>query len=214
MMKRHKKAVIITSLVTLLPLFAGLILWNKLPAQIATHFGLNGEPNGWSGKFFTVFGLPLFLIAVHMICAFVTSLDPKGQNISDKVYVAVLWIVPVVSLFCGYSIYSHALGYSEIFSVGKSTYLLMGIMFLVLGNYLPKSGSNYTVGIKLPWTLSDEDNWRKTHRLAGRIYIIGGIICIINIFLEWHWLFALILLASVLIPSLYSFCLYQKKKKG
>jgi len=213
MIKRHKKAVIITSLVTLSPLLAGLLLWDKLPAKIATHFGMDGAPNGWSGRGFAVFGLPLFLFGVHLLCAFVTSLDPKGKNISDKVYLAILWIIPISSLYCGYSIYSHALEKSGAFPIGRSVYLLIGIMFLVLGNYLPKSGSNYTIGIRIPWTLSDEDNWRKTHRLAGWLYIASGIICIINVFLQWHWLLWIVLLASVFIPCVYSFCLYQSKQK-
>ena len=102
MIKRHKTSVIITCLLTLAPLFAGLVLWNRLPERIATHFGMDGTPNGWSGKLFAVFGLPVFLLFIQLICVFVTSADPKGKNISDKAYQAILWIVPASSLICGY----------------------------------------------------------------------------------------------------------------
>ena len=213
MIKRHKKSVIITCLLTLSPLFAGLILWNRLPERIATHFGMDGTPNGWSGKIFAVFGLPMFLLIIQLICVFVTSADPKGKNISDKAYQAILWIVPASSLICGYSIYSHALGLSEYFGIEKGIYLFLGISLLVLGNYLPKSGPNFTIGIKLPWTLTDEDNWRKTHRLAGKLFVLGGIVFMINVFLQWHWLLWGIMIPLILIPCIYSFCLYQKKKR-
>lgn len=213
MIRKHKKAVILTSLLTLAPLFAGLILWNRLPDRIATHFGFDGTPNGWSGKTFTVFGLPLFLLATHFVCAFFTALDPKGKNISDKVYLIILWLVPLVSLICGYVIYSNALDFPDFLGAGRSMFLLIGILLIVLGNYLPKSGQNYTVGIKLPWTLADESNWKKTHRLAGWIFMACGLLCLLNVFFQWKWVLAAVLLATLLIPTAYSFALYWKGKK-
>ena len=84
MIKKNLKTMILTSIIILAPIVAGLILWDKLPAELATHFGENGEPNGWSSKEFTVFGMPLFLLAVHWFCVAFTGVDPKNKNISDK----------------------------------------------------------------------------------------------------------------------------------
>ncbi|MGN0573860.1 MAG: DUF1648 domain-containing protein, partial [Acutalibacteraceae bacterium] len=73
MIKKNKIKIIITSLLTVLPIAAGLILWNRLPEKIPTHFNAAGEPDGTSGKAFAVFGIPLFLLAVHLFCVFMTS---------------------------------------------------------------------------------------------------------------------------------------------
>lgn len=175
--KEHKKTMIITSLVTLLPMIIGLLLWNKLPAEIATHFGANGQPDDWSSKEFAVFGLPLFLLVIHLICSMCTSADPKYSHISDKIMKLVLWICPFVSLFCAVAIY----GYTFYPKLNISTIgcVFVGIIFIIVGNYLPKCRQNYTVGIKIPWTLHDEENWNHTHRMAGWLWILGGLIFIV-----------------------------------
>ena len=107
--KKYKKTLILTTILTLLPMALGLILWNKLPDQIATHFGSNGEADGWSSKAFAVLGLPALLAAVHLACFFITLADPKKQRIDPKLFKLILWLCPVISWFgCG-STYAHAL---------------------------------------------------------------------------------------------------------
>lgn len=86
-LKRFKGKILLTLFVVMLPAFIGILLWNKLPNQIATHFGYNGEPNGYSSKFFAVLGLPLILLACHVLCTVITKLDPKKQNISENLIV-------------------------------------------------------------------------------------------------------------------------------
>lgn len=84
---RFKGKILLTLFVVMLPAFIGILLWNKLPNQIATHLGYNGEPNGYSSKFFAVLGLPLILLACHVLCTVITKLDPKKQNISENLIV-------------------------------------------------------------------------------------------------------------------------------
>ena len=84
MIKKNLKTMIITSIIILAPIIVGLMLWDQLPAEMATHFGEDGQPNGWSSKSFTVFGLPLILLAVHWFCVAFTDADPKNKNISNK----------------------------------------------------------------------------------------------------------------------------------
>ena len=142
MLKENKRTLIITSIVTILPILIGVFLWNRLPDVMATHFGINNEANGFSSKVFAVFGLPLLLLALEWFGALVTSHDPKKQNISPKMFSFVLWIIPAVSLFCAAMIYPYNLGYPiNTTFIGE---LLMGLILIVVGNYLPKARQNYT----------------------------------------------------------------------
>lgn len=94
MTKKNKKIILITSMITILPILAGLILWNKLPEQVATHFDANGIPNGYSSRAFAVFGPYLICLFAHLFCAFGTLADPKKQAIGQKMYALILWICP------------------------------------------------------------------------------------------------------------------------
>ncbi|MDO5418235.1 MAG: SdpI family protein [Lachnospiraceae bacterium] len=211
MFKTYKKDFIMTSLVVLLPVLAGILLWKRLPETIATHFGVGGEANGWSSKAFTVFGLPLFLLVCHMLCMVSTIADPKQKRIGRKMMRLIFWICPVVSVVCGITIYGNALGMpmnTEVFAE-----VLIGVIFLAVGNYLPKCRQNYTVGIKLPWTLSDEDNWNKTHRLSGKLFMLAGAVSLVNLFAGAPYLTFAAILAAVVLPILYSFSLYVRKTK-
>ena len=111
MIKKNLKILLITTVVILLPIIAGLILWNNLPDEIPIHFNAEGVADGWGGKGVAVFALPLFMLAIHWICVFVTSLDPKSKNITSKNINLVLWITPVLSVFVSGIIYSFALGH-------------------------------------------------------------------------------------------------------
>jgi len=206
MLKKYKWTMLITSVITLLPILLGLILWDRLPEQIATHFDANGVADDWSSRGFAVFGLPLILLAVQWLCMLGTAADPKQKNISGKAITLVLWIIPVVSLLCNAAVYAYAL---EIpFNMATGIGIFIGIVFLVIGNYLPKSRQNYTMGIKIPWTLHDENNWNATHRFAGRLYMVLGLLVIaLSICGLLAWMLP-ILIACVLVPVLYSYVYY------
>ncbi|CVI72161.1 Immunity protein SdpI [Clostridiales bacterium CHKCI001] len=205
--KEFRTTIILTSLITMIPVLIGVILWSQLPDTIATHFGTDNVPNGWSSKPFTVFGLPGILLLVQWVCAFAILNDPKKKNISNKILGLILWIVPVVSLIICAQIYAIALGYQV--DIGLFTNLIIGILFVAIGNYLPKCKQNYTVGIRLPWTLSSEENWNRTHRFASWIWILGGVVFILNAFWQSEWILAIIIVLVVL-PTAYSFLLYRK----
>ena len=110
MLKRNKGTLILTTIITALPILLGLALWSRLPETIATHFDVNGVADGWSSKTFAVFGLPAILVAAHLLCAFGTMMDPKRKNIQDKMYKLVLWICPIVSILTCGAVYLYALG--------------------------------------------------------------------------------------------------------
>ncbi len=209
MIKKNKLKIIISSVITLLPMIFGFLVWNRLPENIATSFGWNGEITGYSSKMFTVVGLPAILTFVNLICVIATSADPRIKNISNKMFSVVISIVPVCSLLCGICIYANALGYK--ISVESIMPVFIGLLFIVLGFILPKCKQNYTIGIKLPWTLHDEENWNKTHKLAGKLWVYGGIIMSIAGVLNLTYIFMTIIFALIITPTVYSYFLYRKK---
>lgn len=211
MLRKYRTTMIITSAVTLLPIPIGLILWKKLPEIMATHFGADNTPNGWSSKAFTVFGLPLIILALHWVCMLVTSVDPKSKNISAKSMNMVLWICPSVSVVVNSLVYAYTVN-NEL-RIGFIVLLFMGVLFMVMGNYLPKSKQNFTFGIKTPWTLNDEENWNKTHRLAGKIWVIGGAAVCLTSFLESPVVMIGILIVMAAVPYVYSYRIYKSKKE-
>ena len=211
MLKANKKSLIIASIVTILPVLIGIICWNRLPDVMATHFGMNNEANGFSSKAFAVFGIPAILLAVLWLGAFVTSNDPKRQNISPKMFSLVVWIAPVTSLVVAAILYPVNLGYA--LDITFFVELLSGVMFIIIGTYLPKARQNYTIGIRVPWTLANVENWNRTHRVAGTLWIICGILMIIICLTRsasLQWLVG-ILLITVLVPCIYSYWLHAKK---
>lgn len=146
---------------------------------------------------------------MQLFCAVMLRADPKKQNISEKMVQLILWICPAVSLFAGLSIYLSALGFA--INVSRLGMVFVGLIFIVIGNYLPKCRHNYTVGIRLPWTLDNEDNWNHTHRFAGYVWIIAGVVTLLSVFLSHAavvWV-AAIFVAS-LSPLVYSF-VYAKR---
>lgn len=211
MIKKHLKSIILTSLATLIPIIPGIALWNRLPEQIPVHFNAQGVADGYGNKALAVFALPLFIFALHWICCFATALDPKKENISGKSFRLVLLITPCISIFISSIILSFALGYS--FDINILFSVFFGLLFAVIGNYMPKCKQNYSLGIKIPWTLNDEGNWNYTHRIAGKLWFGGGIAIILTSFLTqkiFFFIFIPVTLLMVIIPVICSY-LYHKK---
>lgn len=211
MIKKNLPKLIITSIVILIPILIGIVFWDKLPDQVPAHWDMNGNVDDYLTKAQAVFIMPLVLVAFQWICALGTSLDPKRKNINDKMFTLVLWIIPVISLLCNSFVYVTALGHKV--SVEIIMPLFMGVLFIIIGNYLPKCKQSYTLGIKLPWTLDDEENWNKTHRMAGFLWVIGGVVIMATAFLGAFWLFFVVLIPMVIVPTVYSYLLYKKSKK-
>ena len=208
MIKKHLKSLIIATLILLLPVLAGVILWDQLPAQMPTHFNAAGEVDGWSSKAFAVFGLPMILVAAEWLCMVGTSMDPKKKGHPEKVVKLVLWIIPVLSIVMHVITYAVALGREVRVEVIMP--LLMGVIFIIIGNYLPKCRQNYTIGIKIPWTLVSEENWNRTHRMAGKLWVAGGIATLLTAFLGGFAIFIGIVVLMAFVPFIYSYLLFRK----
>ena len=212
MIKRNKGTLILTSIVILIPLLIGLLLWEQLPDRIPSHWNAAGEIDGWSSKAYAVFGFPALMLALHWVCVIASSTDPKNKNYHPKMLRVVLWICPVLGLVLCSLVYATALGYD--LSVEIIVPLLVGVMFIIFGNLLPKCRQSYAMGIKLPWTFASEENWNKTHRFGGKVWVIGGVVVMATAFLGSFWLLLGVMAVMVAAPTLYSYLYYRKQQKG
>lgn len=211
MMRNHKWKLLFSSLLIMLPAVFGFIVWDSLPSQMATHWGTGGA-DGWSSRMFAVFALPLLMLAIHWICIFFTVKDPKNQGQNRKVFGMVLWITPAISLFTSGFLYAIATGRE--FSPMILLHVVLGLLFVVVGNYLPKCKQNYTIGIKIKWTLENEENWNATHRISGRLWVIGGLMMMACALLPETvgiWMSVIALIVLVVMPPVYSWRYHKKQ---
>ena len=212
MNKKHIIKAIISSVVILLPIIFGIIFWDSLPDTITTHFGADGMPDGASSKAFAVFGLPLVMLALHWVCVITTLLTNRKREQSDKVYTLLFFIMPMISIFISGLIYATAFNFD--LHLGSFVSILFGVMFVVMGNYMPKVTRNRTMGIKIKWTLASDENWAATHRIAGKVWFFGGFVIMLGAFLPINALiiaFFPVLLLLVSIPTVYSYVFYRKQ---
>ena len=209
--KINKKLLLFTSILILLPSLVGCVFWNQLPEEIPTHFNLLGQADGYNHKMSAIFGLPTLMLLMHWLLLFIMIKDPKSSNISSKIQLLIYGIIPFVSCLLMISIFGESLGYSMM--SGLLAQIFMGVVMIVIGNYLPKTHRNYIIGIRLPWTLENDENWRKTHRLAGKIWVLGGLLLFLNSFVQLYvyWVFFLTLFFVVIIPSVYSYQLSKSE---
>ena len=212
MLKKNKWGMILSSAVILLPLAVGLLLWDKLPEQLPFHWNAAGEVDGWIRKSWGVFLMSPILLIFHWLCVLITGLDPKNKEKNEKAQKLVIWIIPVLSLLVNGMVYATALG-REV-NVASLMPGLMGVLLVVLGNILPKCSRNSTIGIKIPWTLNSDENWYATHRLAGKIWIAGGLCIVATAWLPFSlWIMLPVTAAMVLIPCIYSYWFYKTKEE-
>ena len=211
---KNKKYWILTSIVTLLPILLGLLLWNQLPEKLPIHFGIDGAADGWSGKGFAVFGLPLMMLGFHLVICFATRLDKHNRGHNEKVMNLVGLIFPTMSIVNSVVIYTWAM--EKELNLSSLLFPLLGLLFILIGNWLPKIKQNPTLGIKIRWTLYNEENWNKTHRFAGFVWVIGGVLFCLMGFVPGKALLFLLPLQVILlafVPMVYSWLLAKKQKR-
>jgi len=200
-------------ILNIIPLIYLVSIWNVLPEQVPTHFDLAGNVNGWSGKQDLV-GIILFLgIGIYFLMLFVPKFDPKKkiEQMGEKYYSLRLLMGVFMALLSLYLLY--------VAKAGKiNPFLLIGLIggfYTMLGNYLQTVKPNYFIGIRTPWTLESEETWKKTHRLAGKLWMIGGLLIIAIAFLIksnsiLSTTFFVITLIITLVPVVYSYLEFRK----
>ncbi len=207
------KTLIITSVICLLPIVLGVLLYDRLPALIPVHFNFAGDPDSWGPKVLVVVGLPVFLCLLNILCN-VSTRKYGGENQSMLVKFC-RWLCAIISIVIVPVILFKALG-ADI-PIQSIAPVLVGIVFIIIGNYSPKTKLNPVVGVRIKWTLESEENWRRTHRFAGYLWMIGGFVMIVNAFLVYFYLSYLwvavffgVIIAMIAAPIIYSYYLHRK----
>ncbi len=194
-----------------IPLALNLIFYSQLPDTIAVHFDINGNPDGFMSKPWALFGILAFLVGLHVFCCVSTLNDPKKNNIPDFILRIILMICPVTAIIITGIIVSYSLGYPMNTNVWVGG--ILGFLFILLGNYLPKVQKNYTVGIKTPWSLDSEENWNRSNRLGGYCLVVSGFIFIFGAFFHQIMWGIIFVIASSILVLVYSFYLHKKEFK-
>ncbi|MBQ2695767.1 MAG: DUF1648 domain-containing protein [Clostridia bacterium] len=168
------RILIITCAVCLLPILLGVSLWEKLPETMAIHFNIHNQPDGFAGKGFVVFGLPVLMVLLQVFCCFVNDINAKKHGERKKFERATKWIIPVMTIVLQIATLGYGLGWN--FDVRKVAALLVGGVLLVIGNYLPKFDyiKNYDL---------DSEKARKINRFIGYETVVMGVLFIVSIFL-------------------------------
>jgi uncharacterized membrane protein len=205
------KVFLFSVLACLLPFIVSIVFYNDLPQRIATHFNFSGVPDGFSPRWVAAFGIPFFMLIMHIVVWVSIENDPKKQGIPRSFKSAIKWLIPVLSNYVHISIISFALGIRINFV--QYIPVLIGVIFIFIGVNLPKLQQNYTAGIRLPWTMHSAENWKKTHSLAGKVWTVGGILMVCSALLGLYVITFAIILVLVFVPVIYSFIIYRKAGK-
>ena len=207
-MKQQKWKYVLSSMMIALPVLIFWILVNTRTEEMKVTGGLT------TGNMMVIVGIQtVLLLAVHLLCLYVTMKDRGNQNQSKKAIGMVFWIVPIISFFatgiCMKAVFD--LPYDLTFFV----FVLLGLLFMLIGNYLPKCRRNFTLGIKVKWALCNDENWNMTHRFGGKVWVLVGLALLILAFIPEQVFFVTflpVLLVMIFAPILYSYLYYRKQK--
>lgn len=201
--------------ILLVSLAVTLFYYPRVPDIIPTHWGISGRIDATGPKYmlFVFWGMALF---VNVIMLFAEKIEPKKGSYAKFPKVFNILRVFITALLCGLELLTIAFAFNPDFAdMNSIMYITMGFMFVLLGNYMPKVKHNYTFGIKVPWTLASENVWNKTHRMAGPLWIAGGIAIMGGVFMPPEIAFVImfaIILLLVIAPMVYSYIEFRKEK--
>lgn len=197
---------------------AGVSLWDRLPEQMASHWNINDQVDGYMSKFWGVFLMPLITLGMLVLFLVIPNIDPLRANIAQFREVFNLFILLIV----GFMVYIYALtllwnlGYTT-FGVGKAMMPALGVLFIFIGYMLRKAKRNFFIGIRTPWTLSSDRVWEETHRIGAVLFIISGALAFIGGFFGGtiaFWLLFAPLMGSTIFLLVFSYLLYQRENKA
>lgn len=198
---------------SVLPLMYLTVVWNRLSAQVPTHFDADGQPNGFSSKMGFLVLILVISLGQYPLLKLLPKLDPSKKLNStsyDRIRLTVSIFLTILSCMLVYLAHTNLTGSS------LNTLLLSTISLLLaaLGNVILTVPQNYFVGIKTPWTLASETNWRMTHRLGGRLWLVGGTLCFLGTLLlpnAWKLpVFLTLVSIMIVVPVGYSYNLFRK----
>ncbi|NJD11600.1 MAG: DUF1648 domain-containing protein [Gemmatimonadetes bacterium] len=192
------------------------ILYPELPARIPTHWDWRGRVDDTAPRFPGAFLAPLLMAGLWVLLPVLRRIDPRRRNYErfDETFWVLLNVLSVGMLLLQAATLATAL--EAPFEPGRMVLGGVGILFLVLGNYLPRLRSNWWMGIRTPWTLDSETVWRRTHRLGGWSFAVGGLVCLVAVLLlplEAAGVAALVALgAAALVPAVFSYIAWRQER--
>ena len=214
----NRTTLIISSILIVAGILAGLLLWSQLPEQMASHWNVNDQVDGYISKFWGVFLMPLVTLGMLVLFLVVPSIDPLKANIAQFREAFNLFIVLII----GFMLYVHgltlawSLGYQD-FKMSMAMLPFMGVLFIAIGSMLRKAKRNFFIGIRTPWTLSSDYVWDETHRLGATLFMASGVLAVIGGFLGGmlaFWFLFVPLIGSTLFLLVYSYVLYRRETKA
>ncbi len=210
MIKENKLKIILSYIVTLLPAVFGICMWGRLEESEFSNV-VNVETLRWT----TVFLIPGVMLALNTACILLFHFGFGGKDQNKKVITMAFSIIPAISVYTSVVFYSLLLGINVDYKLVIS--LMLGSMFIVMGNYMPKCKQNATMGLKVRWSLANEDNWNATHRVAGIVMFCTGFavlpLWLLPTPIFFITFFTLTLLTAI-IPTVYSYLYYKNNLKS
>lgn len=209
-MKQSKSSI----LLTVVSLLLSLTVFSSLPEQIPAHWNVHGTVDRFAPKL-TVFIFPGIIFLITILFQFMRRTDPNSDNYDkfQREYHRYTFVIGLV--FFAVQIMTIAAAFRMDFNVNLIFCLGIGSLFIFIGNLLPKTKHNYFIGIRTPWTLVDEQNWFRTHRLAGKIWVLGGLIVALTALAPESFqvpVFLTILAVMAVTPFVYSYTEFRKKR--
>jgi uncharacterized membrane protein len=191
----------------------GAYFYPMLPDKVPVHWNAQGQVNGYGSKFFGAVGLPLINVAMYLLLRVLPYIDPKKKNYENfkSTYRFLMYLM--IIFFLGMEIISLLIAVGAAVNMSILIQVMISFLFILLGNVMGRFKHNYFVGIKTPWTLASEEVWRKTHRLAAPLWVIGGIANIILALMGMTFdgmSFIVIVVVISVVPIVYSYFAYQK----
>lgn len=211
----NKRLFAVLALVSAVSLIGQLLLYPSLPPTVPLHWDIHGQIDAWGPRWQSAFmaALPL---GCALLLYFLPSIDPRRRNYPrhSRAYGAVCIVLVGALLAITWAITLHMLGLR--LPLSSIIMGLVGVVLIVMGNYMPQLRPNYFVGIKTPWTIENERVWRKTHRMSGILFCIAGAVVLLSAFIPPFvaaWVQGATLAVVVIIPIVYSYTTYRKYKK-
>ncbi|MCM1566455.1 MAG: SdpI family protein [Candidatus Dehalobacter alkaniphilus] len=211
-----RRMLIFGSLMVLISLAVSLVVYPRLPDKVPVHWNAAGEIDGWGSAFQGAFLFPLMMAAMLILLVFLPKVDPKKKNYSrmSKPYTIIVLVIMLFFMLIHFGSLGTALGYFNSFP--SLIQLGVGALFVIIGNYMGKLKHNYFAGIKTPWTLANEQVWYKTHRMAGPLWVIGGLIFMAASFLPAQFLTVTVMIVIavlLIVPIGYSYWIFKRLDK-
>lgn len=178
MKKIDWKTLIITCAMCLLPILFGIIFYERLPEIMPIHFNMNNEPDGFASKNFALFGLPALMAVLQAFCCIINDINGEKKGRKPKFIAIIQWFIPVLSVVI--SVITIEIPLGSTVDVRKSILLVLGILYMIIGNYMPKMNYEEMKG-KMHPMLKNEKLYRKIIRLMGYTFVIFGFVLLISI---------------------------------